>query len=173
MAKNKELKVNVAATQWDGTAFSFLGTLLLAILAFAFMVAIPVVAGVVLGVFNVGGDKLMLLVVLVAIVVFAIIGLDCAIVIFMKWSVRHTIVNGQRMKLKASALGLFFNGFKWLFFTVITVGIYLFWIPVAIAKWKAAHIVAVEEKEAEVEAEEEVVAENQPQIVYYTVEDDE
>ena len=106
MAKNKELEVNVAATKWDGNAYSFISTLLLAILAIAFMVAIPVVAGVALGVFNVGGDKTMFLITLIMIVVFAMFGISWAIVIFMKWSVNNTVVNGQRLKLKACAFGL-------------------------------------------------------------------
>ena len=169
MAKNKKTEANVPVTKWVGTAYSFLSTLLLAFLAFGFMVAIPVVAGVALGVFNVGGDKMMLLVILIAMLVCALIGLSWAIVIFMKWSVKNTLINGQKMKLKGCALGLFVNVLKWLFFTIITVGLYIFWIPVALARWKADHVVAVEEK-AEVKAEEEA---NQPRIVFYTEEDDE
>ena len=171
MAKNKKLVAD-AAIKWNGGAFSLICTIMYAIFAFAFIVAIPVVLGVALGVFNVGGDKMMLLITLILIPVFALFGICKVIVIFAKRGVKYTEINGQKMKLKASAFGLFFNVLKWLFFTVVTVGFYLFWIPGAYRKWKAKHTVIYVEEGEEVEEEEDVDP-TQPRIVYYTVEDKE
>ncbi|EJO5349056.1 DUF898 family protein [Clostridium botulinum] len=53
------------------------------------------------------------------------------------WKINHTVVNGRRLKFHGTAMGLFGNWIKWLLLSVITLGIYLFWVGIAIEKWKA------------------------------------
>lgn len=52
------------------------------------------------------------------------------------WKVNHTVINGRRLKFEGSAVGLFGNWIKWLLLTIITVGIYGFWVGIALEKWK-------------------------------------
>ena len=167
MAK-KELKNQ---SRWDGSLLSLVGTFLKMVLALVVSVGAPLGAGFALGVFNVGGDKTLLLVTLILTVVGVIVGLAWASVIFIKWDVKHMVVSGKRMKLAACTFNLFLNVLKWTFLTIITVGVYLLFIPIAFRKWQVKNMVAYEEtKEDEEKVEEEA---NQPQIVFYTVEDDE
>lgn len=46
------------------------------------------------------------------------------------WKINHTVVDGHRMKFNGSAVGLFGNWIKWLLLTVITLGIYGFWVSI-------------------------------------------
>lgn len=92
--------------------------------------------------------------------VCAAIGLCWARIIKLKWKAKHTIVSGYRMKFKASALGLFFNILKWIFLSVITVGIYALWLPIKVKQWRAKHTTA-EDFVTE-------VSYNQPKVTFYT-----
>lgn len=53
------------------------------------------------------------------------------------WKINHTVIEGKRMKFKGSAVGLFGNWIKWLFFSIITLGIYSFWVKIKLEDWKA------------------------------------
>ena len=48
------------------------------------------------------------------------------------WEINHTVIEGHRMKFTGSAFGLFGNWIKWLLLTIITVGIYGFWVGIKI-----------------------------------------
>jgi uncharacterized membrane protein YjgN (DUF898 family) len=52
------------------------------------------------------------------------------------WKINHTVIEGRRLRFTGSAVGLFGNWIKWLFFTLITFGIYGFWLSIALEKWK-------------------------------------
>ncbi|MGF9853525.1 DUF898 family protein [Bacillus paramobilis] len=52
------------------------------------------------------------------------------------WKINHTVVDGHRMKFNGSAVGLFGNWIKWLVLTVITLGIYGFWVSIKLEDWK-------------------------------------
>jgi uncharacterized membrane protein YjgN (DUF898 family) len=52
------------------------------------------------------------------------------------WKVNHTVINGRRLKFSGSAAGLFGHWIKWLLLSVITIGIYGFWVGIALEKWK-------------------------------------
>lgn len=41
------------------------------------------------------------------------------------------------MQFSGSAVSLFGNWIKWLFFSIITLGIYLFWVNIKLEDWKA------------------------------------
>lgn len=56
-----------------------------------------------------------------------------------RWETRHTVLCGKRLDFVGTAGGLFLLWLKWLVFSVLTLGIYSFWIPVSIRKWKAKY----------------------------------
>lgn len=53
------------------------------------------------------------------------------------WETNHTVINGRRLKFTGNPVSLFANFIKWWLLTVITLGIYGFWLGIAIKKWKA------------------------------------
>lgn len=53
------------------------------------------------------------------------------------WQINHTVIEGRRMKFIGSAWGLFGNWIKWLFLSIITLGIYSFWVRIKLLDWKA------------------------------------
>ena len=53
---------------------------------------------------------------------------------------KHTVYNGKRLKFEGTGGDLFVNMFKWLFFTLITCGIYAFFIPVSKTKWVISNL---------------------------------
>jgi uncharacterized membrane protein YjgN (DUF898 family) len=55
------------------------------------------------------------------------------------WKINHTVVEGRRLKFTGKAVGLFGNWIKWLLLCIITVGIYSFWLGIALEKWKVKH----------------------------------
>lgn len=59
-----------------------------------------------------------------------------AITMVYNWEVKHTVVNGKRLRFDGSAIGLFGNWIKWLLLCIITLGIYSFWLEIALKKWK-------------------------------------
>ena len=46
------------------------------------------------------------------------------------YKIDHTVYNGKRLKFEGTGASLFVQRFKWIFFTIITLGIYSFWIPI-------------------------------------------
>ena len=56
------------------------------------------------------------------------------------WQFKHTVYNGKRLKFEGTGGDLFINMFKWLFFTIITLGIYALFIPIRKAKWVVSNI---------------------------------
>ena len=56
-----------------------------------------------------------------------------------RWETKHTVINGHRLKFDGTALQLFGNWIKWLLLTIITLGIYGFWVCIKIKKWTTKH----------------------------------
>lgn len=52
----------------------------------------------------------------------------------------HTVYNGKRLKFEGKGGDLFVNYFKWVFFSIITLGIYLFFIPVRRTQWVVSNL---------------------------------
>ncbi len=158
MAKNKEI-VAGAQSKWDGSVAGLLGTGLLALLVITIFAGAGVGVAFALGVFNENPETLMLVVSIAVLALLTLIGLCWASIIGLKYVAKHSVVNGQRMKLTANTWNLFWNAIKWLIFIAITIGIYLLWLPVAILKWLFAHMVSVPEVDDYGYA--------QPEISYY------
>jgi len=62
-----------------------------------------------------------------------------AMVLRERWRAKHSYIDGYRLVFTGSATGLFGNWLKWLFLSIITIGIYLFWVAPRIAAWKWEH----------------------------------
>ena len=62
-----------------------------------------------------------------------------AVCMVYSWEIKHTVINGRRLKFDGTAIGLFGNWIKWLLLIIITLGIYGFWVDIALKKWKTKH----------------------------------
>jgi len=60
------------------------------------------------------------------------------------WEVKHTVIEGKRLRFDGNALQLFGNWIKWLLLTVITFGIYGLWVTIKMKKWVTKHTFFVE-----------------------------
>lgn len=58
-----------------------------------------------------------------------------SICIMQSWKAKHTIINGHRLQFTGSAIGLFGHWIKWFFLTIITFGIYSFWLNIKMQQW--------------------------------------
>lgn len=56
------------------------------------------------------------------------------------YQIKHTVYNGKRLKFEGTGGDLFVNIFKWILLTIITLGIYAFFIPVKKTKWVISNI---------------------------------
>lgn len=78
-----------------------------------------------------------------------IIGLTCGIatpwaVCYMtKFIVENAIIDGKRYTFDGTGAQLFGNWIKWFLLTIITCGIYSFWVAPRLYRWVASHIHAV------------------------------
>ena len=175
MAKNKVAKNKVAKSKWDGYVVSFWGIAVIMLLIVGAFAAVGAFVAYKLGSFEMFGNStpwykdlfpmigngtpLMeelglfkvtakILLGYVAIAAMAALGICIAIVIYVTWDMKHTVISGQRMKFKGNVFSLILNAIKWAFLTVVTVGIYLFWFPVKLKEWKVENTVSsVEENE--------------------------
>ena len=55
------------------------------------------------------------------------------------WETKHTVINGNRLHFHGTAIGLFGNWIKWFLLTIITLGIYSFWLQIKLKKWIVSH----------------------------------
>ncbi|GAA4737120.1 hypothetical protein GCM10023328_17120 [Modestobacter marinus] len=62
-----------------------------------------------------------------------------ALVLRERWRAKHSYIDGYPLVFTGSAIGLFGNWIKWLLLSVITLGIYLFWVGPRITSWKWEH----------------------------------
>ena len=60
-----------------------------------------------------------------------------ALVMVYGWKINHIVIDGHRLRFSGSAVGLFGNWIKWLGLTIITLGIYSFWVFIKLEDWKA------------------------------------
>ncbi len=67
------------------------------------------------------------------------IGLPWAIVIFQKWVCQNTVIDGRRLYFDGTGAQLFGNYIKWFFLSIITLGIYGFWLFNKTTNWVVKH----------------------------------
>ena len=77
------------------------------------------------------------------------LGLAIPYVLCMKerWAARHRIYDGRRLSFDGKAMGLFGQFIKWWLLSIVTLGIYAWWIPNKMLKWKAEHTQLSENQE--------------------------
>ena len=63
-----------------------------------------------------------------------------AICIRQRWIARHTVIDGRQLIFDGTGGQLFGNYIKWFLLTIITCGIYSFWVAPRMYKWVASHI---------------------------------
>ena len=56
-----------------------------------------------------------------------------------KWEIEHSVVDGKRLVFDGKAINLFAHWLKWMFLTLITLGIYSFWVKIKVLEWKTKH----------------------------------
>ena len=67
------------------------------------------------------------------------IGLPWAIVIFQKWVCQNTVIDGRRLYFDGTGAQVFGNYIKWFFLSIITLGIYGFWLFNKTTNWVVKH----------------------------------
>ena len=67
------------------------------------------------------------------------IALPWALCIMWNFIVSHVIIDGKRLYFDGNGAQLFGNWIKWLILTVITFGIYAFWVAPKLYNWVAKH----------------------------------
>lgn len=55
------------------------------------------------------------------------------------WEANHTVIDGRRLKFTGTAGGLFGTWIVCLLLTIITIGIYGFYVPIRLKKWREAN----------------------------------
>jgi len=58
-----------------------------------------------------------------------------ALVLRQRWRCKHTYIDGRRLIFVGTAMSLFGNWVKWLLLSIVTLGIYLFWVAPRVHKW--------------------------------------
>lgn len=65
-----------------------------------------------------------------------------------KWKYQHTVYDGKRLVFKGNGFGLLLKWILWLLLSVITIGIFLLFIPIKLEKWKASNTTLVDDKKS-------------------------
>ena len=68
-----------------------------------------------------------------------------AVTMIYGWEVKHTVINGKRLKFDGTGLQLLGTWIKWLLLTIVTLGIFSLWIPIKLKAWTTKHTSFVEE----------------------------
>lgn len=63
-----------------------------------------------------------------------------AICYMMKFIIGHAVIDGKTLSFDGTGTQLFGNWIKWFLLTVITCGIYSFWVAPRLYRWVASHI---------------------------------
>lgn len=63
-----------------------------------------------------------------------------AVTMIYRYEADHTVLDGRRLRFTGTGAGLFGQWIKWFLLTVITFGIYGFWVQIALKKWQVKHL---------------------------------
>ena len=64
-----------------------------------------------------------------------------AICIKYRWIPKNTLIEGRRLKYVGSGTSLFLHYIKWFILTIITFGIYGFWLYIKMLEWRTENTV--------------------------------
>lgn len=62
-----------------------------------------------------------------------------AICYYYRYMADHTIIDGNQLRFDGTATQLWGQWLKWLFFIIITLGIYSFWVGLRLEQWRVSH----------------------------------
>ena len=62
-------------------------------------------------------------------------GTPWAVCIKARWVARHTIIDGKQLTFVGTGGALFGKWIVWILLSFITLGIYMFWVVIAMQKW--------------------------------------
>ncbi|MBE6689796.1 MAG: DUF898 domain-containing protein [Ruminococcaceae bacterium] len=68
------------------------------------------------------------------------LGLPWAMCMLINWYVKHTTIDGRKVKFDGTGGQLFGQYIKWFLLTIVTLGIYSFWLGIKMVKWVVSHI---------------------------------
>lgn len=67
------------------------------------------------------------------------LGTPWAICMKERWMAGHTIIDGKRLTFDGTGSQLFGNYIKWFLLTILTLGIYGFWLDIKMKQWITKH----------------------------------
>ena len=67
------------------------------------------------------------------------LGTPWAVCLSEGWTAKHTFIDGEQLVFDGKGHQLFGNYIKWLFLTIITLGIYSFWLSIKMKQWTVMH----------------------------------
>ncbi len=67
------------------------------------------------------------------------LGLPWAVCLKQRWIAKHTTIDGRRLTFDGTGGQLFGNYIKWFLLTIITFGIYGFWLTIKMQQWITKH----------------------------------
>lgn len=60
-------------------------------------------------------------------------------VMFKKWEINNTIIDGKRLYFEGTAMGLIGRWLVWLLLIFVTFGIYAFWVRIKLKQWEVSN----------------------------------
>ena len=67
------------------------------------------------------------------------LALPWAVCIKEYWYASHTIIDGRQLTFDGKGVQLFGNYIKWFLLTIVTLGIYAFWLSIKMKQWVIKH----------------------------------
>ena len=67
------------------------------------------------------------------------IGTPWAICLKESWYAKHTKIDGRQVTFDGTGLQLFGTYIKWFLLTIVTLGIYSFWLSIKMKAWVVSH----------------------------------
>ena len=62
-----------------------------------------------------------------------------AVCIRERWYAKHTFIDGKQLVFDGTGAQLFGNYIKWFLLTIVTLGIYSFWLSIKMQQWVTKH----------------------------------
>lgn len=76
----------------------------------------------------------------ILIIVFTVgIGTPWGVCMKERWMAKHTIIDGHQLRFEGTGGLLFSKYIVWFLLTLITLGIYAFWLNIKMKQWVIAH----------------------------------
>ena len=139
--KNKNTQeVSTTVSGFNGRLRNLIGCGIVMLIVFGIMAGIGVAVVYALTKFQFDFKNPVHIAAIAVAAICVLIGLAWAGIKFMKWEAKHFVISNNEFKFDANAFQLLGTCIKWLFLTVITVGIYGLWLPIKVRKWKTKHM---------------------------------